>query len=518
MGIQLNQSQIMDTFGVNLLGKSWESKFMSRDAVQKIRSDPSFARSAIENGASDLVSQWQESQQIGLSRYAVASGIPSGKISTVLELAPQLFDLAGQVASGNVNKNEIKRGLTKIGIGAAVTAISATGVGGMIAGAMIAAVSSIVMLLSGNPERVTLEFPDPEDYNDELDEEWVNKQILPSLTTFDWTSIYLPRFNGPWRLEKRKEGKFVVRGSQSLGDVGAGMMPGTERLDAGVQLYRIDNNRCDTRVCFGSVNIGSYYPGAAQMCTQLTEVATYPQTQLYNLDTLRIRSAWREYFAGALDIANRIYDGDKATLQDGGWTNTNDKVRQDFAKQFLSQYYVGGSMTFGAPGMTALNKKWDDNIRLAFDDIILPWCEKIEQRQRHYLGTIVGSAYTARNQAAFANNQSMANELERMRIELLNHPARRNVVRGDMLKTNEFVDVDPSFSQAIFNSTVGQTFGSEAPMLGSAEPFAEDPTPNADPGPPQGGPPFGVPSSGSAVAIAVAALAAALLLDVYRGK
>ena len=518
MGIQLNQNQIKETFGTNLVGAQWQSRFMSKSAVQKIRTDPSFARDAFENGTSDLVSQWQSSQQLGLSRYAVASGIPSGDISGVLQLAPEIFTIAGAVASSCSRpdlgcESAIAKGIAKVGIGAAVTIISATGVGGAIASAIVGIVSALSTLALSEPERIRRELPEPEDYDDALDEEWVNGQILPRLTTFDWTSIYLPRFSGPWRIQIRKEGKYVIRPSQSLGpNVGAGMMPGTQRMDAGVQLFRTDNNKCDTRVCFGSQNIGSFYPGSAQMCTQLTEIVAFPQSQLYNIDTVRIRQAWREYFEGALDIANRIYDGDKATLIGAGWLGmASSKVRQDFARRFLAQYYVGGGMRFDAPGMTALNKKWDDNIRLAFEDIIEPWCRKVEQRQRHYLGTIVGAAYTAPNQAAFADNQSLSKKLEQMRFELLQHPARRNVVREDILRSNDFVTVDPSFSQALFDSTVGQTFGSEAPRLSSSEPFTEDPTPNADPGPPQGGAPFAPPRSGAG-ALALAAVAAALLI------
>lgn len=483
VGVTIAKSEILATLGLSS-GQTWTSKFLNQGTIAQAYEDPSLSARIASTAVARQAEQWQMSQKFTLSNFAPVTGIASDSLAQVLTLAPDIF-----AVTRNTNLAQLRVGLARVGIGAAMTLLSATGVATPIVAA-IGAVAGIFQILTQRTrdERVQI-LPPADEYRQETDEFWTNEAVLRPVQSLDWTQVFMPRFSGPWRAERLEGGKFRFR-PESAGE-GSGMIPGSQQMTSSIQLSRVDPRA--TRKGWYASDVGSWYPGASQCAFSLSEISARAQTQLYSLDTVRIEQAWRDYYGSALDFAARIFQGSETREGLGGMPLSE---RRQIARVFLSRICTGAGGWIGFPGpwnTWAPAPGWQPwqgqdlpDPGLISTSIVTPWAKRIRERQSHFLGTVVGAAYTSADQPAFAST-AMRARLEFMRAELLRHPALRTVDTAAI--------IDPAFKTIVFDRVVGATFGSPAPKIAAVDPFTQANTPNATPEPPQGGVPFGSPQT-----------------------
>jgi len=503
MGVRIEQTKINETLGL-ASGQRWESTFLDAATIDAAYNDPSLAVSIGQSAVRRQAEQWQMSQKFALPNFETVTGIATSELSSVLTLAPELFRVTQATTTG-----QLGRGLAKVGIGAAMTLISASPIGGPVAVA-IGAVSALFQALTrGDVSREARReiLPPPSVYSKDVDQFWGNEKVLAPAQGLDWTSVFMPRFRGRWTVEKREKGKLSF-GAEAPAN-GAGMIPNSQQMTGYIQMTKTDPRYVGR---FYASDVGDFFPGSSQAAFAIGQVCNRPQTQLYGLDIDKIEQAWVDYYEQALDLAARIFRGSSSTLSNAGLSSLSTDERENLARQFVSRLTTGVGNRIGFPGPWSVwnpsgwaigqTLKGKRDPGLISTTIVKPWAERMRKRQAHFLGTITGAAYTSPDQPAFAN-QALRSRLELMRAELLQRSALRSVDTAAV--------IDSEFRQQVFAKTVGATFGVEAPKLQGTEPFTPDTPPDADPGPPQGGVPFGT-SGGSAAALALAAAVAVALL------
>jgi len=473
--------------GLAGIGNKWESRLITAEVIAHARSNSDVAMTLGSGLTRSGGIQWQESQQHALRSFAPVSGIAAQHLSTVVRLAPEVFR-----GGLNLSVAQLGKSLARIGVGAAVTALSPVPVVGQIAQAIGGVVNLVMQLATANPYKRKELLPPAQDYAEEIDEYLVNTEILPALETLNWTSVFMPRWKGDWVLRKRQGQAFAAYAETATGNTG--MIPHTQQITSKIQLRKTDPRSRYNE--YHAQDTGSFYPGASQMLTQVLQFCNAAQTQMYNVDTRAIKSAWDEYCEGAYALALRIFNGHAPTLKDAGISGWSAYDRKLLASQFISRVSVGANNIIGNPGSGfELEKAKKPN--LVSTAIVAPWCDRQRQRQAHYLGTIVGAAYTDPKQAAFLD-PALRSRLDLMRATLLTHPAKRRVNISSM--------IDPLFRTLIFQGTVGDTITAFPPSAKVAEtPFESDPVPNAPVEPLEGGFPF-APSSNGTSALLLAAL------------
>ena len=454
----------------------WESRLITDELIRAAAEDP-----ALWQGQADKIANfdvnlrngalaWQEGAQLMLKEVANTSGVPANLANSIMAGVTELY--RGRPTS----VKELGINLANAGIGIVTNALAAVPIVGQVAGAIGALASMLISLAQDSPQQAAEFLPPLQDYSDEVDEWVVNNQVLPASGTLDWTGLFLPRYKGTWRAYPREHG-WAMRASAGGG--GVGFMPGTERINGIIQTYFVYKSVRKGFQLSQARDQGSFYPGAAQMLTALIEQSERPQTQLYNVDTHRIEKEWREHMEGAVDLAKAIWNRNKAVLSEGKMGELTEEQARSIVQAMMSPLSVGAGDQIGGAG-TYSWKPWQQG-RDVFNTFIKPWCELVRQRQMHHVGTIVGTAYTSEDQAAFQGDQQLLLKLRINRGLLLDSPWKRKVVLADM--------IDPAYKQQMFDATIGSTFTAQLPP--PSQPLDPNVPPDSAPQPPGGGPPFG---------------------------
>jgi hypothetical protein len=462
----------------------WESRFTPDELIRASHEDPSLwaAQSAtianydvnLRNGAI----AWQEAAQLALKNIAPVSGFPSATVPTVVSNVGAILIAIPSGISGQ----ELAIKIAQAGIGIAMIATAAIPIVGAIVNALGAVALFLISLFGKKREEVEVIFPPMAQYSEENDT-WVgNNQALPALATLDWTRLFMPRHAGDWRVFGRAE-KGIEARPFNLG-TGLGMMPGTQRLTSAIQVFWIQRGHAaevSPELSVQHNDVGSFYPGTTQMVTAVMEQIAKPQTQMYNVNTDQILSAWENHIEGAFELAAGIYERRSWAVKGTPLADQTLSQNRVFAQNMVAPFIRGAGGK-----LDVLSTNWTPeqgipkNTALEF---IRPWCATIRRQQWNNLGRVVGAAYTDPTQPAFRNAQ-LYQKLKMMRQALLEHQARKDVVLADV--------IDPEYRAQLFDSTVGDTLTAATPVNQRANPKIDPDTP-ADPPPPGvgGGVPFG---------------------------
>ncbi len=464
---------------------SWESRFTPDELIRAAHEDPSLwaAQSStianydvnLRNGAI----AWQESAQVAMKYIGRGSGFPSATLPTVINNVGSILISI----PGGISGRDLAIKIAQAGIGIAMIATAAIPIVGAIVNALGAVALFLIDLVGKKREEVEVIFPPMAQYSEENDTWVVNNQALPALSTLDWTRLFMPRHSAEWRAFGRAEKGIEARGAVGAG--GLGYMPGTQRLTSAIQVFWIQRGHAaevSPDLSVSHNDVGYFYPGASQMVTATMEQIAKPQTQMYNVDTDAILSAWEDHIGGAFELAAGIYERRSWAVRGTPLADQTLAQNRIFAKHMVAPFLIGVDnkldvlSTYWNPGMGIPQ----NNTALRF---IRHWCSTIRKQQWNNLGRVVGAAYTDPTQGAFRNPQ-MYQKLNMMRQALLEHPARKDVVLADV--------IDPEYRAQLFDTTVGDTLAAAPPANQRANPKIDPDTPR-DPPPPGvgGGVPFG---------------------------
>ena len=464
--------------GAQVPANFWESRLLTSELLAAAAQDP-----ALWPGQANKIAKfdvnlrngalaWQESAQLAIKEIASSSGLPFKLTDSIAQNITDLF------TGTPSDMHDLGVQLANVGIGIVTNALSAIPIVGQIAGAIGGIASMLISLAKDTPKEAAEYLPPLQDYKEEIDEAVVNAQVIPSLGTLDWTGLFLPRYKGLWAAYPREHG-WAIRGS-SAGD-GVGMMPGTQHLSGILQTYFLYKSVRKGFQLAEARDQGTFYPGATQILTAVLEQVGKPQTQMYNVDTDLVRRRWRDYLLAAIEWASDAYKGNKAALEGSKLGELTTEQRQAVIGAMMSRLGVSSvGDQIGGVGTYSWSP-WAQGNNV-FDTFIAPWCDRMRQRQEHYLGTIIGTAYTAEDQAAFRGDPTLLVKLRMNRALLLKSPARGGVRIANM--------IDPAYREQVFESTVGSTLVAQTPA-GGFPPLDANAPPDVPPQPPRGGVPFG---------------------------
>ncbi|MEX1366176.1 MAG: hypothetical protein AB1Z98_23830, partial [Nannocystaceae bacterium] len=401
-------------------------------------------------------------------------------------------------------------------IGIAVEALAAVPIVGPIARA-IGSMALMLRELARKPhEEIRDYLPPRQAYERDAEELVMNTQLLPALSTSDWTRLFMPRVGNDRRVREIEAGWLF---DASDGGEGLGYIPGTQQISSATQAFWHQKSSRAGGSQATHQDIGDFFPGPAQLMTAIDQQVQRPGPAMWSVVPSEIRDAWREHQDATMAFAYELYYG--RGTGGTGLDRLNEEQRRLVVQQLVAPLYV--TMLDGQPrrGILAANswgpKNPPDDIVEAF---VEPWCERMERRQEQYLGTLA-VAYADPDSAAFTRNPKLRDKLLQMRALLLESPARFNVDLRDV--------IDRSYARALFAATSGGQF--KAPSTGGDQndqpvtPVQVEFIPSAVEPPlgPSGGAPFetypapksgGGDGDGSGLAVGVGVVA--LLLGLRR--
>jgi hypothetical protein len=480
---------------------SWESRLMPDEVIKAAHEDPALWAAQADRIANIDVNlrngaiAWQEGAQILLANIGPVSGFPSSSVPTIVQNVGEI------VLDTGMDPKLLAIRMAQVGVGVAMAATVAIPIVGAVVNAIGAVAQFFLGMASRTPTEAQVIFPPMEQYSEETDTFVVNEQVLPASATLDWTRLLMPRYAGEWKAYGREGKGITARGV--VGGGGVGFMPGTQRITGMIQVFWLRRGHAaevSPEINTSHNDVGSFYPGAAQLLTALHEQCAKVQTQLYNIDTTQIVSAWEDYVGAAFELAAGIYE--RKTWAVAGTPLADQTLAQNrvFAQDIVAPLLRG-------PGgrIDLLTTNWTPAQGVPKNtvlSIIKPWCARVRQRQWNNLSRIVGAAYTDPSQGAFRNRQ-MLDKLHMMRQVLLQHPARHDAKLVDV--------IDQNYRAQLFDVTVGDTLSAAPPPDKRGPNPKIDPDVPPDPPPPGvgGGVPFGLPGGGTnwpAILLAAGAL------------
>ena len=492
---------------------TWTSRVISPALVDAARGDRSLWSdmgpkiSGFDSNALVGARAWAAAERVAMFHFGTGSlGIPA---DLVAQVGRSLGPLAMQPPE---SVDALVDALTTTAIGITVEALAAIPVVGPIAKA-IGSMALMLRDLSRRPQNEAREYlPPPQRYDRDAEELVMNTQLLPALSTSDWTRLFMPRLGNNRRVQEIESGWLF---DSTGAGVGLGYIPGTQQISSATQAFW---HRKSSRAGGSQAihqDIGDFIPGPAQLMTAIDQQVQQPGPALWSVVPSEIRDAWREHRDATMSFAYELYFG--RGLGGTGLDRLNDEQRCLVVQQLVAPLHV--SMLDGEPrrGILGANswtpKRPPDDIVEAF---VEPWCERLERRQEQMLGT-VAVAYADPESAAFKRNPRLGDELVRMRALLLESPARFDVDLRDV--------VDRSYAQELFAASSGGQF--KAPPSSSSQAMTPvqvelDPSAIEPPAGPSGGAPFEAylvstsdgQARGSGFAVGVAAVA--LLLGLRR--
>ncbi len=459
---------------------AWSSRVISPALLDSARGDRSLWAdmgpriSGFDSNAMLGARAWAAAERVAMFHQGTgALGLPAGTLSTI---GKALGPLGLQPPQ---NIDQLVDSLTNAAIGIAIEALSAVPVVGAIAEA-IGSMALMLRELSKKKQDEAREFlPPPQIYNRNDEEYVMNTQVLPALSTADWTRLFLPRVGNTPELVGLQGGWMVT--SQRPGG-GLGFIPGTQQISSQVQVFwHKKSSRAGGSLAVHQ-DIGDFYPGPAQLMTAIDQEVQRPGPAMWSVVPSEVLAEWTEHMAATTTFAYEMWMG--RGIKGTGIDKLNTEHRRIIVQQLVAPLHVTWLDGEYRRGILAANswapKNPPSDIVEAF---VAPWCTKLQERQEHYLGT-VAIAYADPRSAAFERNSKLRDKLMQMRELLLESPARYEVDLRDV--------IDAEYRAALFKATAGGQLkapGSAKP--GEAPPI--DPDSNAEPQPPDpptGGAPF----------------------------
>lgn len=400
-------------------------------------------------------------------------GLPAGALASVADaLGPLVLDPPQDV-------DALFEQLARTAVGVVVDTLAAIPVVGAIARA-IGQIGLLLWDLSRKPQEQAREYlPPPQVYRRDHEEYVMNAQLLPALSTSDWTGLFLPRVGDDIRITEIETG--WVLGSSSAGK-GLGFIPGTQQINGPTQAFWHKKSSRAGGSLAAHQDVGDFYPGPAQLMTALDQQVQRPGPEMWSVVPSEVRSAWRDHMRAVKHFAYEAYFG--RGIKGTGIDRLNEEQQRLIVQQLVAPLHVArldGELHRGILSANAWTPKSPpDDLVEAF---IGPWCDRLAKRQEHYLETIT-VAYADPTSAAFARNPKLRAKLEEMRALLLEHPARHEVDLRDV--------IDPEYRAALFDATAGAELRAptgpakpgKPPSIGGTNTEPEPPLP------PQGGAPF----------------------------
>ncbi|MCH9681638.1 MAG: hypothetical protein K0V04_09405 [Deltaproteobacteria bacterium] len=417
---------------------------------------------------------WAAAQRVALFHQGTGSlGLPAGALSTI---GKALGPLALQPPQ---NVDQLVESLTTAAIAIAVEALSAVPVVGSIASAIGSMALMLRALSKKKQEEVREILPPAEQYNRNDEEYVMNAQLLPALTTGDWTRLFVPRVGNDLRLLELDTGWMLASHD---GGEGLGFIPGSQQINSVTQAFwHKKSSRTGSSLAVHQ-DIGDFYPGPAQLMTAVDQQVQRPGPALWSVVPSEVLAAWKDHLAATLTFAYEMWQG--RGIKGTGIDKLNTEQRHIIVQQLVAPLHVTALNGEYVRGVLSANswspKNPPTNIIGAF---IEPWCERLADRQEHYLGT-TAVAYADPTSAAFQRVAGLGDKLAQMRKLLLGSPARYEVDQRDV--------PDAAYRTALFEATIGSQY--KAPGSGGPSgPSSIDPDCRPQPrppAPPRGGPPF----------------------------
>lgn len=459
----------------------WSSRVISPALLDAARGDrslwPDMAARISSFDANALVGAraWAAAERTSmLFQGTGALGLPANALADVAQaLGPLVMAPPEDVGA-------LFETLARTGVGVVVDALGAIPIVGVIAKA-IGAMGLFAWDISKRSQQEAQErLPPPQVYNRNTEEYVMNTQLLPALSTNDWTGLFLPRIANERRVREIETGWLLDSPS---GGPGLGFIPGTQQISSATQaLWHKKSSRPGGSLA-SHQDIGDFFPGPAQLMTAIDQQVQRPGAEMWAVDPSRVRRAWRDYVDATRTFAYELYVGHG--LAGSGLQALNEEHRRLIVQQLVAPLHVSRIGDELHRGILSANswtpKNPPDDIAEAFVD---PWCDRMQQRQDHYLGTIA-VAYADPRSVAFGANARLRDKLMRMRKLLLESPARYDVDQRDV--------IDSEYRRALFESTAGGQFKApDQASPGNVPGLDGDDTEPEPPRPPQGGPPLQV--------------------------
>lgn len=471
----------------NLGSTSWEPRVFSSAMLKAGRTNPSAwaelpaAIAGFDVNAMLGAEQWAQSEQIALFRMGTGSlGLPQSFVplieNAIVPLALGAPKNVGALASQ----------LTATTIGAVTNALSVSAVVGPIAGAIGAIVALLKQLNDYEPPKRKEILPPAQEFESDLERDTMNVQILPALTTADWTGLFRPRQNNNPKVIELDDGGYLLT-SHGSGS-GAGMIPGARGIVDTVRTYWVETA---TWPVLAHQDTGDFYPGPAQLLTAVAEQVMKPGALMYTVNPHQVLSAWQDHVGGVLEFAEDLWNG--KGLEGTGLSMVTTEQRRMAVKQLVAPYFVGQIGEELYRGKLHAND-WSpgkQGMKSILDAFIEPWCKKLAKRQEYFLGTTV-CALVDPDSGSFRHD-ALEEQMVEMRKLLLKSPERWNVPQSDV--------IDAAYASDLWKKTSGGTlvapgYGQQTGMsAGVPMIFVPPPSPDAVPEP-HGAPPA-EPSSGA---------------------
>ncbi|MCX4244197.1 hypothetical protein [Paraliomyxa miuraensis] len=461
----------------------WVSRVISPALLDAARGDRSLWAdmgqkiSGFDSNALVGARAWAAAQRSAMLFQGTGSlGLPADTLTSVVDaLGPLVLQPPDDL-------DELFDRLTRTAVGIVVDALAAIPVVGAIARA-IGQMGLMLWDLSKRPQEQARDYLPPPQVYDRKDEEYVmNTQLLPALSTRDWTGLFLPRVGNDLQLMEIDNG-WLMRSRD--GGRGLGFIPGTQQINSITQAFWHKKSSRPGGSLATHQDVGDFYPGPAQLMTALDQHVQRPGPAMWSVVPSEVRSIWRDHVDAVKGFAYEAYFG--RGIKGTGLDRLNEEHRRLIVQQLVAPLHVVELDGELRRGILAANswtpKNPPDDIIEAFVD---PWCDRLERRQEQYLETIA-VAYADPKSAAFVSNAKLREKLQQMRALLLEHPARHQVDQRDV--------IDPEYRAALFDATVGDQLAAptepsksaeKPPSLGGTDAEPEPPAP------PQGGAPFHV--------------------------
>lgn len=430
----------------------WSSRVISPALLDAARGDRSMWPDMAER-----ISKFDANAMLGARAWAAAErtsmffqgtgalGLPTNALASVASgLGPLVMDPPEDL-------DALYESLARTGIGVAVDILGAVPIVGIIAKA-IGAMGLFAWDVSKMSQDEAREYlPPPQVYSRNSEEYVMNTQLLPALSTNDWTGLFLPRVGNAREVLEIDNGWVF---DSTDGGHGLGFIPGTQQISSATQALWHKKSRRPGGSLASHQDVGDFYPGPAQLMTALDQQVQRPGSEMWAVAPSVVRRAWREHLDATMDFAYELYFG--RGIKGTGLDKLNDEHRRLIVQQLVAPLHVSQVGDDIRRGVLAANswspKRPPDDIVKAFVD---PWCDRLAERQRHYLGTIA-VAYADPKSAAFAQDSKLRDKLYEMRRLLLESPARREVDLEDV--------IDGQYRAELFEATIGGQL--EAPGTG----------------------------------------------------
>lgn len=458
---------------------AWTSRVISPALLDAARGDRSLWAdmgpriSGFDSNAMVGARAWAAAERVALFHQGTgALGLPGGTLSTI---GKALGPLALQPPQ---DLDQLVDTLTTAAIGIAVEALAAVPVVGPIAKA-IGSMALMLRGLAGKKQEEVRDFlPPPQTYKRDAEEYVMNTQLLPALSTPDWTRLFTPRTGTTPKIIELEGGWLL--GSDGVGH-GLGFIPGTQQIASQTQVFWHKKSARAGSSLAVHQDVGDFYPGPAQLMTAVDQRVQRPGAEMWSVAPSEVLAAWKEYLTATLTFAYEMWQG--RGIKGTGIDKLNTEQRRIIVRQLVAPLHVSllnGEYLRGALSANSwAPKNPPTNIVDAF---VEPWCKQLEERQEHYLGTIA-VAYADPKSAAFERRPALKTKLLDMRKLLLESPARYDVDQRDV--------IDANYRAKLFAATTGGQF--KAPTTADGTPpsvsgdTAFEPQP---PTPPRGGAPF----------------------------